>query len=393
MEYLTPAQAAEKWGVSRRSVRQYLENDRIPDVLRVNNRILIPADAEKPADLRFAANKTTVAETPAINPFVLTVGCYNPGEAELFLNALQDEEKKKIGLAELAYYRGQAEDTPALIASLSKTKSLQTQIGVFLMGVIASMQTDNAESILNNYRFLQHISAVAAKSPTYAKTGNLFSLYCNILVHNTAAIQFPDFGVDAFAVEEALKPMGIYAYARYLLLTGDVSRGIGLAEGTLINMKPLRPVSAVYLSLVIAAGYVTKGRWDKAEYYFAYARSLAEPDGIIAPFAEFRCLLSGLVERCFRNEKSESYKRIIELSTVYLKNWIYVHNALTGNTVSDKLTLTEFNVAMLAARNTSNDDIADILSISVNSVRSHLRNIFNKLNINSRKQLLDYVIH
>lgn len=392
MEYLTPAQTAEKWGVSRRSVRQYLDNNRIPGVLRINNRILIPADADKPLDLRFAENKKTAVQSPAVNPFVLTVACYNPGEAEVFLHSLQDEEKKQIGLAELAYYRGHAEHTQSLIAPLSQTKSISTQIGVFLMGVIAAMLTEKPESILNNYRFLQNISAAAEKTTKYAKTGSLFSLYCNILVHNTAAIHFPDFGVDAFAVEEALKPMAIYAYARYLLLTGDVGRGIGLAEGTLINMKPLRPVAAIYLSLVIAAGYITKGRWDKAEYYFTYARSLAAPDGIVAPFAEFRCLLSGLVEKCLRNEKSGDYKRIIDLSTVYLHNWIFVHNALTGSTVSDKLTLTEFNVAMLAARDASNADIAEMLSISVNSVRSHLRNIFNKLNISSRKQLQDFVI-
>lgn len=392
MEYLTPAQIAEKWGVSRRSVRQYLENDRIPGVMRVNNRILIPADAKKPVDLRYAQNKNQEAVMPALNPFVLTTGCYKTGEADALLASLQDEEKKQIGMAELAYYRGESEKTREITTMLSQVNSPQTQIGVFLMGVIASMLTDNPESILNNYRFLQHVSSVAAKTPQYAKTGQLFSLYCNILVHNPAAIEFPDVGVDAFAVEDALKPMALNAYSRYLLLTGNVTRGIGLAEGALIMMKPLQPIAAVYLALTIATGYVTSGFWNKAEYYFRYARFLAEPDGIIAPFAEYRCLLSGLVEKCLRDENPEDYRRIMDLSAIYLRNWIYVHNALTGEHVSDKLTPTEFNVAMHAARNASNNDIADMLNISVHSVRSHMRNIFNKLNIESRKELENYVI-
>ncbi len=392
MDYLTPAQIAEKWGVSRRSVRQYLAADRIAGVLHVNNRVLIPADAEKPADLRYSANKSKVSQTPAFNPFVLTVGCYNPGEAEVFLNSLEDDEKRTIGFAELAYYRGEADRTRNLTASLTQAKSVQTQIGVLLMGVVSSMLTDDPESIVNNYRFLQRVTDVAAKNLKYAKTGQLFSLYCNILVHHTTAIEFPDFGVDAFAVEDALKPMAIYAYARYLLLTDHVSRGIGLAEGALIMMKPLRPVSAIYLALAIAMGYIISGTWDKAEYYFRYAWSLAEADGIIAPFAEFRCLLSGLTEKCLRNEYPEAYKQVMGLSTVYLHNWIFVHNALTGNTVSDKLTPTEFNVAMLAARDASNNDISEMLNISVHSVRSHLRNIFNKLNISTRKELKSYVI-
>lgn len=393
MDYLTPAQTAEKWGVSRRSVRQYLNADRIPGVVRVNNRILIPADAEKPVDLRYAANRIKAPAVPALNPFVLTVDCYEPGEAQSYLTDLLDEEKRNIGMAELSYYRGEIDKTQQLTSTLAHTRSVQTQIGVLLMGVVSSMLTDDPERILNNYRFLEHVSAVTAKDPKYAKTGQLFSLYCNILVHHTAAIEFPEVGVDAFAVEDALKPMAIYAYSRYLLLTNNINRGIGLAEGALIMMKPLRPVSAIYLALTIATGYINSGHWDKAEYYFRYARSLAEPDGIIAPFAEFRCLLSGLVEKCLRTENPTDYKRILELSNVYLKNWIYVHNALTGNTVSDKLTPTEFNVAMLAARGTANGEIALMLGLSVHSVRSHLRNIFNKLNIDSRKQLLDFVIH
>ena len=393
MDYLTPAQTAEKWGVSRRSVRRYLDTDRIPGVIRVNNRILIPADAEKPSDLRYADNRKKAAVTPALNPFVFTVDCYEPGEAENYLNSLPDEEKRRIGFAELAYYRGESERTQEIIAGLTNTKSMQTQMGVLLISVVSSMLTKDPERILNNYRFLEHVSAFAAKNPKFAKTGQLFSLYCNIMVHHTAAIEFPEVGVDAFAVEDALKPMAIYAYSRYLLLTGNIGRGIGLAEGALIMMKPLRPVSAVYLALTIATGYISSNQWDRAEYYFRYALSLAEPDGIIAPFAEFRCLLSGLVEKCLRTENPDAYKRILDLSNMYLKNWIYVHNALTGNTVSDKLTPTEYNVAMLASRGTQNADIASMLGISVHSVRSHLRSIFNKLNIDSRKEISDYIIH
>ena len=69
-----------------------------------------------------------------------------------------------------------------------------------------------------------------------------------------------------------------------------------------------------------------------------------------------------------------------------------VHNSLTGEHVTDKLTGTELNVAMLASKGLSNTEIGEFLSISVNSVRSHLRNIFNKLAITNRKELSDFVI-
>ena len=47
---------------------------------------------------------------------------------------------------------------------------------------------------------------------------------------------------------------------------------------------------------------------------------------------------------------------------------------------------------MLASKGLQNQEIAAFLNISVNSVRSHLRNIFNKLAISNRKQLGDYII-
>ena len=146
------------------------------------------------------------------------------------------------------------------------------------------------------------------------------------------------------------------------------------------------------LSLIIAVGYMLRQIWDKAEYYFRHAWSLAKPDGIVMPFVEFRGMLSGLLEKCLRYEEPEDYKLISKLSNRYHKQWVFLHNMLTGEKISDRLTAIEFNVASLAATGLSNQEIADFLGITLNSVRAHLRNIFNKLAINSRKELHDYVI-
>lgn len=160
----------------------------------------------------------------------------------------------------------------------------------------------------------------------------------------------------------------------------------------MIFMKKTCPVSEIYLALIISVGYVMRGMWEKAEYYFRYAWDLAEPDSLIFPFAEYRGLLSGLLEKCLRYEYPDKYKEIMELSNIYHKNWTRIHNLVTGDTLSDKLSAVELNIALLASREFSNTEIAEFLGISVNSVRAHLRNIFNKLAIDSRKKLRAYVI-
>jgi two-component system, NarL family, response regulator LiaR len=59
----------------------------------------------------------------------------------------------------------------------------------------------------------------------------------------------------------------------------------------------------------------------------------------------------------------------------------------------DQLTPTEFQVLKLIGQGKSNDDIAKILFISKNTVRSHIKSIYAKLDTHSRLQLALYAIN
>ncbi len=59
----------------------------------------------------------------------------------------------------------------------------------------------------------------------------------------------------------------------------------------------------------------------------------------------------------------------------------------------DQLTPMEFQVLKLIGQGRSNDDIAKILFISKNTVRSHIKSIYAKLNTHSRLQLALYAIN
>ena len=53
MEYMSCAEAADKWGISERRVQKLCEENRIPGVAKFSRLWLIPKDAEKPADKRY----------------------------------------------------------------------------------------------------------------------------------------------------------------------------------------------------------------------------------------------------------------------------------------------------------------------------------------------------
>jgi NarL family two-component system response regulator LiaR len=59
----------------------------------------------------------------------------------------------------------------------------------------------------------------------------------------------------------------------------------------------------------------------------------------------------------------------------------------------DQLTPTEFQVLRLIGQGKSNDEIADSMFISKNTVRSHIKSIYAKLDTHSRLQLALYAIN
>ena len=57
MEYLSIAQTAEKWGLSKRRVQVLCSEGRIPGIMRIGTVWAVPADAEKPKDARIKSGK------------------------------------------------------------------------------------------------------------------------------------------------------------------------------------------------------------------------------------------------------------------------------------------------------------------------------------------------
>lgn len=78
-----------------------------------------------------------------------------------------------------------------------------------------------------------------------------------------------------------------------------------------------------------------------------------------------------------------------EMAARLLKN---VANARAGTPEDDSLTSRELEVLRFVARGASNMQIADELVISVNTVKSHLKHILAKLQLDNRTQVATYAL-
>jgi DNA-binding CsgD family transcriptional regulator len=65
-------------------------------------------------------------------------------------------------------------------------------------------------------------------------------------------------------------------------------------------------------------------------------------------------------------------------------------NIEEDKTVLDKLSNSELNILKLISEGKTNQEIADILFISVHTVKKHISNIFKKLNLKSRAETRKY---
>ncbi|WP_430408817.1 response regulator [Kordia sp.] len=103
--------------------------------------------------------------------------------------------------------------------------------------------------------------------------------------------------------------------------------------------------------------------------------------------------------------KNTSKEMLIEAIHTVGKGETYVDSRLTNILINDltetpktqkvvtvKLTPREIDVLKLIAQNKKTKEIAEILFISVNTVQSHKKNLYSKLNIHSVSELVNYAI-
>ena len=57
LDWITPLQASEKWGITERQVQSLCSQGKIPGAIRLSKLWLIPKDAPKPLDGRTKAAK------------------------------------------------------------------------------------------------------------------------------------------------------------------------------------------------------------------------------------------------------------------------------------------------------------------------------------------------
>ena len=405
MDYITVREAAQKWKISQRLVQQYCQDGRLAGARKFGGAWAIPADARQPANMKkearpprtvMAAPRPASADPPGgLTPMPLLNAAFAPGHCLEYVEGIENAELRDIALAEYHYFSGHPQEAAREAELYLSHPDLALRLSACLIYAYANLSIGQIQRAQYTLREVRNILSTAdASMPPQLRAAAVFIVTAAaVLLH----LPLPE-GVGTFQEQIRLLPPGLrlfalYVQAHYTYLQGDYGKSVGIVETALSLQTQSYPIPAIYLHLAAVMDYMSLKQPEQARAHLLAAWDLARPDDLIEGLGEHHGLLGGMLEATLKKDWPEDFKRIIAITYRFSSGWRKVHNPVTGEAVADNLTTTEFATAMLAARGWTNQEIADHLGISPNTVKQYISTALQKLGIKQRKDLKRYMLH
>jgi LuxR family maltose regulon positive regulatory protein len=117
------------------------------------------------------------------------------------------------------------------------------------------------------------------------------------------------------------------------------------------------------------------------------ALALAEPEGYVRTFVDEGLPMAILLRHAAAHGLCTDYVSKLLAAFPELPSAFALRGA--ANKTSERLTERELEVLRLMAMGKSSPDIAETLMLGVSTVRTHIKNVYSKLNVHSRDQAIE----
>ncbi len=440
----TAQEAAVRWGVSPRAVQKWAAAGKIPGAEKIGRAWFIPSAVtlemvkagggqmlggqltEAPAEVgeslqreplsasekgsvsekteeetsvqQVASQANGIPDVYQITPFRLAMpllnSAYPVGHCLEYIQSISDENDRKVALGEYYYFSGQTELASQILEEFLDSHDPALRYSASLICTFANLSRGHIHLAQFAMGRLQEQLKAGLRSdapPKFHAMGIFTATAASVLLH----LPVPEIP----PLENFLKylPDGLRLYACYILahqayLEKNYERSLAIADMGLAVSEDHYPIAAIYVHIVKAMDLMSLMRTIEAKEQIRIAWSLAKEDQILEPFGEHHGLLQGLIELTFKKEYPEIYNRIIDITYKFSAGWRRIHNPTAQRNVADNLTTMEFTIAMLYNRGWLVKEIASHMEISERMVKKHIGIIYEKLCINSRKELNQYML-
>ena len=327
-------------------------------------------------------------------PMLLMSSAFPLGRCIEFIESIDDVPQKETAYAEYYYFSGRHEKAVEYAEMYLNCEDIMLKLSASLIYTFANLSLDRIHSARFGLERLKEYLKEAMLEETDKKT-RACCVFVATAAHTLLHIPVGDLPPLAEYLSEFTKGMqlwGAYVLAHKAYLVKDYQRSLGIVQTCLMTCSKVYPIAMIYLNLVVAMDLMNLKETDKAKVYFMKVWEISRPDNLIEGIGEHHGLLQGLIETCMKKDYPEDYARIINITYKFSAGWRRIHNPDTNEDVADNLTTTEFTIAMLANRGWTNKEISEYLEITPRTVKQHLTCVFNKLNIENRKQLKNFML-
>ena len=327
-------------------------------------------------------------------PMLLMSSAFPLGRCIEFIESIDDVPQKEMAYAEYYYFSGRHEKAVEYAEMYLNCEDIMLKLSASLIYTFANLSLDRIHSARFGLERLKEYLKEAMLEETDKKT-RACCVFVATAAHTLLHIPVGDLPPLAEYLSEFTKGMqlwGAYVLAHKAYLVKDYQRSLGIVQTCLMTCSKVYPIAMIYLNLVVAMDLMNLKETDKAKVYFMKVWEISRPDNLIEGIGEHHGLLQGLIEACMKKDYPEDYARIIDITYKFSAGWRRIHNLDTNEDVADNLTTTEFTIAMLANRGWTNKEISEYLEIIPRTVKQHLTCVFNKLNIENRKQLKNFML-
>ncbi len=217
-------------------------------------------------------------------------------------------------------------------------------------------------------------------------------------------------GLDADAAPSLALEYEYFILAHMLLAQGKTGQAIHIASH-LLRLSEEQERTGVMISnlALLAAAYETANNTKRAMSMLAYALSLAEPQGYIRTFVNEGPVLAQVLKKMRKTSvarRSQNNNHLWTFSLPYIDTLLaafdttstshslplnengYHQNIQPQPTLSESLSERELEVLHLIAAGQSNREIAQQLIVGLNTVKTHIKSIYAKLDVHTRTQAL-----
>lgn len=386
MKFETASVAAERLGVNIRTVQKWAKLGKLEGAEKIGRDWMIPENASP-------SEQTNESGESVFLPFAS--GNFVSGGGLEFIKSIEGEDERDIALGEYYYHKGECEKAVEILEKYLDSPIHDEQLTATLICFFAylSLGHKHQAHLAINSMEKQLVKFYNMEMSDEIKAKGVF--VCSMLstLLHFSSDRIPRLENYVNHLHEGIKALSLYAIAYKAYLEKDYSRAYGIGEAALIVCPQNYVIARIHIHIISAVSLMGLTRVRAAKEHLKIAWELAKKDGFYQPFAEHHSVLHGLLESYIKKEHPEEFAVIIELAKNYGKSWRSVHNETMNKTVADNLTTTEFVVATLYYRDWRIKEIADHMNLSEKTIKNYLQIIYQKLGINGKKGLEEFMMN